>query len=65
VSPAPAQERRAPPSVAYASFPSSIADTSQLKFALPDFAEAAQRSGHHAAAADIARRSYDLPDLGL
>ena len=41
---------------AYASFPSGIADTSQLKFALPDLAEAAQRSGHHAAADDIARQ---------
>ena len=39
---------------AYASFPSGIADISQLKFALPDLAEAAQRSGHHDAAADIA-----------
>jgi len=39
---------------AYATFPSGIADTSQLKFALPDLAEAAQRSGHHGAAADIA-----------
>ena len=41
---------------AYAGFPSGIADTSQLKFALPDLAEAAQRSGHHDAAADIARQ---------
>jgi DNA-binding CsgD family transcriptional regulator len=31
---------------AYTSFPSGIADTSELKFALPDLAEAAQRSGH-------------------
>jgi DNA-binding CsgD family transcriptional regulator len=41
---------------AYASFPSGIADTSQLKFALPDLAEAAHRSGHHGAAGDIARQ---------
>lgn len=41
---------------AYAAFPSGIADTSQLKFALPDLAEAAQRSGHHCAAADVARQ---------
>jgi DNA-binding CsgD family transcriptional regulator len=41
---------------AYASFPSGIADISQLKFALPDLAEAAQRSGHHGAAEDIARQ---------
>jgi DNA-binding CsgD family transcriptional regulator len=41
---------------AYASFPSGIADTSQLKFALPDLAEAAQRSGHLGAAADITRQ---------
>ncbi len=39
---------------AYASFPSGIADTSQLKFALPDLAEAAQRSGHHDITGDIA-----------
>jgi DNA-binding CsgD family transcriptional regulator len=41
---------------AYDSFPSGIADTSQLKFALPDLAEAAHRSGHHAAASDITRQ---------
>jgi DNA-binding CsgD family transcriptional regulator len=41
---------------AYASFPSAPDDTSQLKFALPDLAEAARRSGHHAAAEDIARQ---------
>jgi DNA-binding CsgD family transcriptional regulator len=39
---------------AYASFPSGIADTSQLKFALPDLAEAAQRSGHHDTTGSIA-----------
>src|SRR5580704_6394854 len=41
---------------AYASFPSGIADTSQLKFALPDLAEAAQRSGHHDTTSSIARQ---------
>ncbi len=41
---------------AYASFPSGIADTSQLKFALPDLAEAAQRSGHHDTTGSIARQ---------
>src|SRR5580704_8993099 len=41
---------------AYASFPSGIADTSQVKFALPDLAEAAQRSGHHDATGSIARQ---------
>lgn len=45
---------------AYASFPSGISDTSQLKLALPDLAEAAQRSGHHGAAADIARQLGQL-----
>ena len=45
---------------AYASFPSGIADTSQVKFALPDLAEAAQRSGHHAALGDIARQLGEL-----
>jgi DNA-binding CsgD family transcriptional regulator len=41
---------------AYTSFPSGIADTSQVKFALPDLAEAAQRSGHHDATGSIARQ---------
>jgi DNA-binding CsgD family transcriptional regulator len=41
---------------AYASFPSGIADTSQVKFALPDLAEAAQRSGHHDTTGSIARQ---------
>jgi DNA-binding CsgD family transcriptional regulator len=41
---------------AHASLPAGIADTSQLKFALPDLAEAAHRSGHHGAADDIARQ---------
>jgi len=41
---------------AYASFPSGIADTSQLKFALPDLAEAAHRSGHHDTTGSIARQ---------
>ncbi|MDT3443893.1 hypothetical protein [Pseudofrankia sp. BMG5.37] len=41
---------------AYASYPSGIAGTSQLKFALPDLAEAAARSGHRGAAESIARQ---------
>jgi DNA-binding CsgD family transcriptional regulator len=41
---------------AYASFPSGITDTSQLKFALPDLAEAAQRSGRHDTTGSIARQ---------
>ncbi|MGF7237443.1 MAG: ATP-binding protein, partial [Frankia sp.] len=45
---------------AYASFPAGIADTSQLKFALPDLAEAAARSGHRGATEAIARQLGEL-----
>jgi DNA-binding CsgD family transcriptional regulator len=45
---------------AYASFPAGIDDTSQLKFALPDLAEAAQRSGRRGAAQAIARQLGEL-----
>jgi DNA-binding CsgD family transcriptional regulator/tetratricopeptide (TPR) repeat protein len=45
---------------AYASFASCIGDTSQIKFALPDLVEAAQRSGHHDAAQDLAGRLAKL-----
>jgi DNA-binding CsgD family transcriptional regulator/tetratricopeptide (TPR) repeat protein len=40
---------------AYASFASGIDDTSQIKFALPDLVEAAQRSGHPDVARDAVR----------
>jgi len=45
---------------AYASFRAGIDDTSQLKFALPDLAEAAQRSGQPSAAQAIARQLSEL-----
>ena len=47
---------------AYASFPAGIDDTSQLKFALPDLAEAAQRSGQQSAAQAIARQLGELAE---
>ena len=47
---------------AYASFPAGIDDTSQLKFALPDLAEAAQRSGRRGAAEAIARQLGELAE---
>ena len=47
---------------AYASFPAGIDDTSQLKFALPDLAEAAQRSGRRGAAQAIARQLGELAE---
>ena len=47
---------------AYACFPAGIDDTSQLKFALPDLAEAAQRSGRRGAAQAIARQLGELAE---
>ncbi len=41
---------------AYASFAAGIDDTSQVKFVLADLVEAAQRSGHGEAAADLVAR---------
>ena len=41
---------------AYASFAAGIDDTSQVKFVLADLVEAAQRSGHGGAAADLVAR---------
>jgi DNA-binding CsgD family transcriptional regulator len=38
---------------AFASFTADIEDTSQIKFVLPDLAEAAQRAGHHDAAQNL------------
>ena len=45
---------------AYTSFASCVDDTSQIKFALPDLVEAAQRSGHRDAARDLVRRLTKL-----
>ena len=47
---------------AFASFPTGIDDTSQLKFALPDLAEAAQRSGRRDAAQAIAGQLGELAE---